>query len=52
MLIELETLLGFTAHAIFVFLQCIGSFLKIARVLEVARDLWFMFVRLYSSVVV
>ena len=45
-LMELKTLLGFVTHPII--FQCTGSSLKAARVLEVARNLWFSFVRMYS----
>ena len=43
---ELKTLLGFVAHPII--FQCTSSSLKAVRVLEVVRNLWFSFVRMYS----
>ena len=42
MRMELKTLLGFTTRPII--FQCTSSFLEAAKVLEVARDLWFLFV--------
>ena len=43
---KLKTLLGFVAHPII--FQCTSSSLKTARVLQVVRNLWFSFVRMYS----